>query len=98
MRKISFKKAFMLAFALLAGYSVHQVQASAGLSDLEKRNVEALSSGYVFVDKSSCFDNVIRGADDGSTAVWVTWCQDCTSMWAIHASGSNTCSSRDNDN
>ena len=98
MRKISFKKAFMLAFVLLAGYSVHQAQASAGLSDLEKRNVEALSSGYVFVGKFSCYENVIKAADDGSIAVWVTWCKDCSSMWAIHASGSNTCSSEDNNN
>lgn len=98
MRKISFKKAFMLAFVLLAGYSVHQAQASAGLSDIEKRNVEALSSGYVFVNKASCFEYVIQAADDGSLAVWATWCKDCTSMWAIHASVSNTCSFKGNDN
>lgn len=98
MGKISFTKAFMLAFALLAGYSVHQAQANAGLSDLGKRNVEALSSGYAFDNKSTCFENVIKAPDDGSPAVWVTWCYDCTSMWAIHASVSKKCSSKDRSN
>lgn len=94
MRKISFTKAFMLAFALLAGYSVHQAQASAGLSDLEKRNVEALSSGYVFVEKSSCFNEVTEAPENEPLAVLVVKCKGCTYKWVTSASDSDECSAK----
>lgn len=86
----------MLAFALLAGYSVHQAQANAGLSDFGKRNVEALSSGYVFGEKSSCFEDIDVAPNDGSLAVWVIWCRKCVGMWAVSANIPYECTANGN--
>ena len=86
----------MLAFVLITGYGIHQVQASDGLSDFGERNANALYGGYAFVNKSTCFENVIEAPNDGSPAVSVVWCSDCVRRWAIHASGPAECSKGNN--
>ena len=86
----------MLAFVLITCYGTHIAQASDGLSDFGKRNVDALYGGYAFVNKSTCFENVIEAPNDGSPAVLVVWCGDCVRRWAIHASDPTECSKGNN--
>lgn len=91
MMNISLKKSFLLAFVLITCYGTHIAQASDGLSDFGKRNVDALYGGYVFVNKSTCLKDITEAPENDPLAVLVVKCAGCTYKWVTSASGPDEC-------
>ena len=82
-----------VVFAFITGLNVYKAQTEVQLSDIQMKNVEALATGEWLEGSTPCFEDVTWAPNDGSLAVWVTWCEyHCMEGWAVKAENASTCS------
>ena len=90
MKKNFIKLIFAAIVVVASGVNIYNSHVGSGMSDVVLANVVALAEGE-YSDNDNCHKNVIEAPNDDSLAVWVVWCQECKSMWAISANTLGHC-------